>query len=131
MLKYTEGKWEVTKWSSHKHLHISANDHGPALTFVCNLGNINEADGLPYNPNSTNNANLICAAVNACTKINYSNPLAVAKAIPLMYEALKGFERAFKNHDIMAKGWPAQMDMGDAIEKARESISQSENMEDE
>ena len=84
------GKWEVTKWASHKNIHISVKDeHGCDMyRFIANCGNP-DPDSLPHNPNAEGNANLIVAAVNACIKLNTENPLAVAESIGDMYEALK------------------------------------------
>lgn len=61
---FTEGKWIVTKWSSHKHLHISSDikekEYG-SLMFIADCGNYEDKD-LPYNPDVEANARLISAA---------------------------------------------------------------------
>lgn len=62
---YTGGNWEVTKWSSHKHLHISSDINSErygSLMFIADCGNYDEKDGLPYNPDVEANARLISAA---------------------------------------------------------------------
>ena len=82
------GKWEVTKWASHKDIHISVKDEYDNYMFVANCGNP-ETDTLPHNRDAEANANLIVSAVNACIKLNPENPQAVAESIGDMYEALK------------------------------------------
>ena len=76
-LNYTKGKWEIEG---------------------CNIQTANgRTIALAYDPDRPNhetlialaNARLIAAAVNACQKVNPDIPLAVAEALPDMYEALK------------------------------------------
>jgi len=62
---FTGGKWEVTKWSNHRHLHISSDEKEEcygSLIFIADCGNYNEEDGLPYNREVYDNARLISAA---------------------------------------------------------------------
>lgn len=62
---FTGGKWEVTKWSSHRRLHISSNEKEEcygSLLFVADCGNYDEEDGLPYNRDVEDNARLISSA---------------------------------------------------------------------
>ncbi len=89
------GKWEVTKWASHSDIHISVKDEYGNYQFVANCGNP-QTKSLPHNPNAEGNANLIVSAVNACIKINSINPLAVAKSIEDMHEALTDLVHKFR-----------------------------------
>jgi hypothetical protein len=62
---FTKGNWTVTKWSSHKHLHISSDDKEAeygSLIFIADCGNYAKEDGLPYNPDAEANAQLISSA---------------------------------------------------------------------
>ncbi len=129
-MKYTEGKWQVTKWASHNRIHISAFDGGPAPYFICDCGNYSEDDGLPYNPHGKENAEIICATVNACIKINPNNPIAAAEAIPLMYEALKYFvEKHAPDYEYLDKGIGIATPEGKLILKAREALLKAEGKE--
>jgi hypothetical protein len=56
---------------------------------------------------------------------NVANSLLISAA-PDMYEALKKFEMAISNFDILAKGLPAQIEMGSAIELAKKAIAKAE-----
>ena len=106
-MKYTSGKWEVTKWASHNDIHVSVNE-GSYMSFVCNCGNP-IADSLPTNPDAEANACLIAAA-------------------PEMYEALKdlvtkyiinpGTEHEFVS--FMEIGVPKEWDI------ARQAIAKAE-----
>lgn len=110
---FTGGKWEVTKWSSHRHLHVSSDDQAScygSLKFVADCGNYDEKDGLPYNCDVEDNARLISSA-------------------PDMYQALKAFECAFKEDTIMASGFATKMMLGEAIEKARNAIAKAEGQD--
>lgn len=68
-MSYTQGEWEVTRWESHKDIHVSAKDAWGNYVFVANCGNP-KSDSLPTNENAEDNAKLIASA-------------------PELYEALK------------------------------------------
>jgi hypothetical protein len=61
-IPYTFGKWEITRWASHRHVHVSCNDGYGNMIFIADCGNEKSEDGLPYNPAVIANANLIAAA---------------------------------------------------------------------
>ncbi len=63
------------------------------------------------------NAHLIAAAVNACTKVNPNNPMAVAEALSEMYEALK----LYQSHQTNTSGhycWQCAEAINKAVAKA-------------
>jgi len=74
-LNYTKGKWEVGYLGGGYFI-------GDGEISIASMTGLSETDAKV-------NAELIVAAVNACQKVNPDNPLAVAEALPDMYEALK------------------------------------------
>jgi hypothetical protein len=89
------GKWEVTKWASHKDIHVSVRDFDNMI-FVANFGNPT-SNTLPTNPNAEGNAEIVCLAVNACKSINANNPTAVAQNIERIIGELRAYQALVGN----------------------------------
>ncbi len=104
-MDYTKGEWKTA-------------EHSKDFVYCLNKRGVNRFSlqvqaGYDDKDQRTSNEELIANA-------------ALIAAAPDMYEALKAFESAFSNFDIMAKGLPAQMAAGDAVGKAREAIAKAE-----
>ena len=74
-----------TKWKARHPINnditIYTGEYGQGITKIAQL-----CEGYP---NAEANASLIVATVNTCASVNPDNPMAVAKSIKEMYEALK------------------------------------------
>jgi len=76
---------EYTEWSAV--YHGWTDDGGKPIWFVETI------DDVICELNDKANADLIVAAVNACIKLNPDNPMAVAEALPELYEVLGTIKR--------------------------------------
>lgn len=73
-MEYTKGIWKRNKFIIECNGREIAHLPAPLLAF--------------RKPELDGNAQLICAAVNSCQKVNAENPLAVAEAIPELVQKL-------------------------------------------
>ena len=108
-LNYTKGKWEVGYLGGGYFI-------GDGEISIASMTGLSETDAKV-------NAELIIAAVNACQKVNPDNPLAVAEALPDMYEAL---ERLVDYLNYL--GVPE--DCEDQYEEANKSLAKAEGKEE-
>lgn len=65
------------------------------------------------------NARLIVKAVNACVKLNHNNPIAAAKSISDLYEALRGL--------LDGLGNPMQIPPCELVERASQALAKVDN----
>ena len=87
MSQHTKGEWKVYTDNMTCATDIVAEDGIGFFTKV--IAHIRRA-----NKNYEANAQLICEAANACIKVNPDNPVAVAKALPDLYEVVSLIHKA-------------------------------------
>ena len=81
--------------------------------------------GASDEPESIANANLLVEAVNACIKLNHDNPVAVAKSISDMYEALKGLSPCMRT--VPGGETPFEWAISErAMEAVRQALAKAE-----
>ena len=106
---YTKGEWKIIEGDD---AFIITDEKG------CTICKMPYIYGIRIKIQETD-AHLIAAAVNACQKINPDNPLAVAEALPDMYEALKAFRPVFlTRNDFHQVCFLKEDELWEAVEQA-------------